>query len=44
MKLNFCTQCGKPLIYKAVGDEGEQKYCPNSNKIYLKIRKEAWQK
>lgn len=35
MELNFCTQCGKPLTYKSIGDEGEQKYCSNCNKYYF---------
>ena len=35
MELNFCTQCGKPLTYKLIGDEGEQKYCSNCNKYYF---------
>lgn len=33
--LNYCIQCGKPLIYKTVGDEGEQKYCSDCNKFYF---------
>ena len=32
---NFCTQCGKPLMYKSIGDEGEQKYCAHCNKFYF---------
>lgn len=35
MRLNFCAQCGKTLIYKSIGDEGEQKYCPSCNKFYF---------
>lgn len=35
MDLNFCTQCGKPLTYKLIGDEGEQKYCDHCNKFYF---------
>ncbi|MBQ8195368.1 MAG: NUDIX domain-containing protein [Oscillospiraceae bacterium] len=35
MDINFCTVCGKPLIYKSVGDEGEQKYCECCNKFYF---------
>ena len=33
--VKFCTQCGKPLTYKAVGDEGEQRYCPRCDKFYF---------
>lgn len=33
MDINFCTVCGKPLIYKSIGDEGEQKYCEYCNKF-----------
>ena len=32
---NYCAQCGKPLTYKSIGDEGEQKYCPHCNKFYF---------
>ena len=35
MQLKFCAQCGGSLIYKSIGDEGEQKYCPDSNKFYF---------
>lgn len=35
MDYNFCTQCGKPLTYKLIGDEGEQKYCSDCNKFYF---------
>lgn len=35
MDLNFCTGCGKPLMYKSIGDEGEQKYCSACNKFYF---------
>lgn len=35
MQLNYCTQCGKPLTYKAIGDEGIQKYCVDCNKFYF---------
>ena len=35
MDINFCTQCGKPLTYKSIGDEGEQKYCECCNKFYF---------
>lgn len=31
----FCIECGKPLIYKTVGDEGEQRYCPRCAKFYF---------
>ncbi|MDE7293998.1 MAG: NUDIX domain-containing protein, partial [Oscillospiraceae bacterium] len=34
-ELNFCTGCGKQLVYKVVGDEGEQKYCPRCDKFYF---------
>lgn len=33
--INYCIQCGKELVYKAVGDEGEQKYCHDCNKFYF---------
>lgn len=33
--MKFCTQCGKPLGYKAVGDEGEQRYCSSCDKFYF---------
>lgn len=35
MQIKFCVQCGRILIYKSVGDEGEQKYCPDCNKFYF---------
>jgi len=35
MELFYCIQCGKPLIYKSVGDEGEQKFCPECNRFYF---------
>ena len=35
MNINFCTQCGKPLTYKVIGDEGNQKYCECCNKFYF---------
>ena len=35
MDINFCTVCGKPLTYKAIGDESEQKYCECCNKFYF---------
>lgn len=35
MDIKFCTQCGKPLTYKAIGDEGEQKYCADCDKSYF---------
>lgn len=31
----FCARCGKPLTYKAVGDEGKQRYCPECDKFYF---------
>lgn len=35
MRLNFCAQCGKKLVYKDVGDEGSQKYCSRCKKFYF---------
>lgn len=35
MELNFCTQCGSPLEYKEIGDEGKQKYCKCCNKFFF---------
>lgn len=35
MELNFCTQCGKKLVYKDVGDEGPQKYCSHCKRFYF---------
>ena len=35
MDINFCTGCGKPLTYKTIGDEGEQKYCECCSKFYF---------
>ena len=35
MELNFCTGCGKPLAFKSIGDEGEQKHCSTCNKFYF---------
>ena len=35
MELNFCTQCGRKLVLKPVGDEGEQKYCTECNRYYF---------
>ena len=35
MKINYCMQCGGSLINKTVGDEGEQKYCPDCGKFYF---------
>ena len=29
------TECSKPLTYKSIGDEGEQKYCECYNKFYF---------
>lgn len=34
-EINYCVQCGKKLICKEVGDEGEQQYCPKCNKFYF---------
>lgn len=33
--INYCVQCGRKLIYKRIGDEGEQKYCPDCSKFYF---------
>lgn len=35
MLFNYCTQCGKKLINRTIGDEGMQKYCPECNKFYF---------
>lgn len=35
MYINFFTQCGKPLTYKTIGDDGEQKYCADCDKFYF---------
>lgn len=35
MKYTFCPYCARPLTLKAVGDEGEQKYCANCGKFYF---------
>ena len=35
MELNYCVQCGKRLTMRAVGDEGEQKYCTGCNKYFF---------
>ncbi len=35
MQLNYCVQCGKPLIHKVIGDEGEQKYCADCDRFYF---------
>lgn len=35
MELNFCTQCGRKLVLKPVGDEGEQKYCTECNRYFF---------
>lgn len=35
MELNYCVQCGKRLTMRAVGDEGEQKYCTDCNKYFF---------
>lgn len=34
-EINYCMQCGKELIYKAVGDEGYQKYCYRCKRFYF---------
>ena len=33
--INYCVQCGRKLIYKQIGDEGEQKYCQDCGKFYF---------
>lgn len=33
--INYCTQCGRLLVNKEVGDEGEQKYCPKCGKFFF---------
>lgn len=33
--INFCSQCGHNLIYKQIGDEGEQKYCSICDRFYF---------
>lgn len=33
--LKYCSQCGKKLIYKQIGDEGEQKYCSFCDRFYF---------
>jgi NAD+ diphosphatase len=35
MDLNYCIECGKPLTFKSIGDEGEQKHCSACNKFYF---------
>ena len=35
MYLNYCIECGKPLTFKSIGDEGEQKHCSACNKFYF---------
>ena len=35
MLINYCMQCGKALVNKPVGDEGEQKYCSECEKFYF---------
>lgn len=34
-EINYCIQCGKSLTNKAVGDEGEQRYCSDCGKFYF---------
>ena len=38
MDLNYCIECGKPLTFKSIGDEGEQKHCSACNKFYFDNR------
>lgn len=33
--INYCSQCGKKLIFKQIGDEGQQKYCSFCDKFYF---------
>lgn len=35
MELNFCTQCGNPLVLKTIGDEGAQKYCRSCERFFF---------
>ena len=35
MEINYCTQCGRILVLKPVGDEGEQKYCDECNRYFF---------
>ena len=35
MDLNYCIECGKPLTFKSIGDEGEQKHCSTCNRFYF---------
>ena len=35
MELSFCIQCGNPLEYEEIGDEGKQKYCKHCNKFFF---------
>lgn len=35
MRINYCMQCGKKLVNKHVGDEGEQRYCSECDKFYF---------
>ena len=35
MELNYCIQCGNPLEYKEIGDEGKQKHCKRCSKFFF---------
>lgn len=35
MRIDFCIQCGKALVNRVIGDEGEQRYCPECDKFYF---------
>lgn len=35
MRIDYCMQCGAELVNKVIGDEGEQRYCPDCGKFYF---------
>lgn len=35
MRIDFCMQCGRALVNRVIGDEGEQRYCPDCGKFYF---------
>ena len=35
MELNYCLQCGEPLILNSIGDEGLAKYCLKCDKYFF---------
>ncbi|MBQ8556039.1 MAG: NUDIX domain-containing protein [Clostridia bacterium] len=35
MQLNYCMQCGRSLVLKSIGDEGQQKYCPACERFFF---------